>query len=90
MGGVSKERRLEVVKENRINPKDTGSGEVQVGIITERINHLTKHFETHPKDNHSRRGLLLMVSRRNRLLRYLRNKDYDNYKALITRLKLRK
>ncbi len=87
---VSKERRLEVVKDNRINDKDTGSAEVQVGILTERINDLTKHFEMHKKDHHSRRGLMLMVSRRNRLLKYLRNKSYDRYKTLIDKLKLRK
>jgi len=87
---VSKERRQEVIKDNRINEKDTGSAEVQVGILTERINDLTKHFETHKKDHHSRRGLMLMVSRRNRLLKYLRNKSYDRYKTLIDRLKLRK
>ncbi len=87
---VSKERRQEVVKENRTNERDTGSAEVQVGILTERINDLAKHFGQHKKDHHSRRGLMLMVSRRNRLLKYLRNKNYDEYKTLIDRLKLRK
>jgi small subunit ribosomal protein S15 len=87
---VTKERRQEVVKENRINEKDTGSAEVQVGILTERINDLTGHLERHKNDHHSRRGLILMVSRRNRLLKYLRNKNYNRYKTLIDRLKLRK
>jgi small subunit ribosomal protein S15 len=87
---VTKERRQEVIKDNRINDKDTGSAAVQVGIITERINDLTKHFEKHKKDHHSRRGLMLMVSRRNRLLKYMRNRNYNEYKTLIDRLKLRK
>ena len=87
---VTKERRKQIVEESRINPKDTGSAEVQVALLTERINDLTAHFEKHQKDHHSRRGLILMVSRRNRLLKYLRNKDYDRYKRLIDRLKLRK
>ena len=87
---VTKERRKQVIEENRINPKDSGSAEVQVALLTERINDLTKHLEVHKKDHHSRRGLILMVSRRNRLLKYLRNEDYDRYKNLIDRLKLRK
>ena len=87
---LTKERRKQVVEESRINPKDTGSADVQVALITERINDLTAHFEMHKKDHHSRRGLILMVSRRNRLLKYLRNTDYDRYKRLIERLKLRK
>ena len=90
MAGVTKERRRQVVEESRINPKDTGSAQVQVSLLTERINHLAKHVGAHPKDAHSRRGLILMVSRRNRLLRYLQRKDYDGYKALIERLGLRK
>jgi len=87
---VSKERRLQVVAENRRNEKDTGSPEVQVALITERIAELNKHLATARKDNHSRRGLILMVSRRNRLLRYLKNKDFERYKALIDKLNLRK
>ena len=88
--GVTKERRREVVEQSRINPQDTGSPDVQVALLTERINHLAKHLETHAKDNHSRRGLMLMVSRRNRLLRYLRTEDLGRYKQLIERLNLRK
>jgi len=87
---VTKERRLEVVKTSRINEKDTGSADVQVSVITERMTELGKHLEKHPKDLHSRRGLILMVSKRNRLLRYLRDNDFDRYKALIDRLSLRK
>jgi small subunit ribosomal protein S15 len=87
---VTKERRLQLVAENRRGDKDTGSPEVQVALLTERIADLTKHIEKHENDVHSRRGLVLMVSRRNRLLRYLRNKDFDRYKALIDRLNLRK
>jgi small subunit ribosomal protein S15 len=87
---VTKERRKEVVGQNQINVKDTGSPDVQVALLTERINDLSKHLAAHEKDNHSRRGLLLMVSRRNRLLKYVRNNDFPRYKKLIERLNLRK
>jgi len=87
---VTQERRLQLVAENRRNDKDTGSPEVQVALLTERINDLSKHLEAHRKDVHSRRGLILMVSRRNRLLRYLRDNDFERYKALIDKLNLRK
>jgi small subunit ribosomal protein S15 len=87
---VTKERRKQLVAENRRGEKDTGSPEVQVALLTERITDLAKHIEKHKKDVHSRRGLVLMVSRRNRLLRYLRNTDFDRYKTLIDRLNLRK
>lgn len=87
---VTKERRLEIVKTSRINEKDTGSADVQISMITERMTELGKHLEKHPKDLHSRRGLILMVSKRNRLLRYLRDNDFERYKALIDRLSLRK
>jgi small subunit ribosomal protein S15 len=87
---VSKERRQEVIGDNKINEKDTGSAQVQVAMLTERINDLSAHFATHKKDHHSRRGLLLMVSRRNRLLKYLRNKDFSLYRDLIKKLNLRK
>jgi small subunit ribosomal protein S15 len=70
--------------------RDTGSVEVQVALLTERINRLTGHFQTHSKDHHSRVGLLKMVGRRRRLLDYLRRNDSDRYKALITKLNLRK
>jgi small subunit ribosomal protein S15 len=87
---VTKERRLQLVAENRRNDRDTGSPEVQVALLTERVNDLSKHLERHQKDVHSRRGLILMVSRRNRLLRYLRDNEFDRYKALIDKLNLRK
>jgi small subunit ribosomal protein S15 len=87
---VTKERRKEVVERNRINAKDTGSPDVQIALLTERINHLTKHIEGHIKDHHSRHGLMMMVSRRNRLLKYLRKEDFNRYRQLIERLNLRK
>ncbi len=69
---------------------DTGSPEIQVALLTERINHLTQHFETHKKDHHSRRGLLIMVGRRRRLLDYLKSKDSSRYEGLIKKLGIRK
>lgn len=79
-----------VVQENARKPGDTGSPEVQVALLTARINELTPHFKTHAKDHHGRRGLLRMVSRRRKLLDYLKSKDADRYTALITKLGLRK
>ena len=79
----------ELVKEYAIKDGDTGSAEVQVAILTERINELTEHLRTHKKDNHSRRGLLMMVSKRNRLLKYVRKSDIKGYRKLVERLKLR-
>ena len=79
-----------VVKDNARSPSDTGSPEVQVGLLTARINELTPHFKTHAKDHHGRRGLLRMVSRRRKLLDYLKEKDADRYTALIAKLGLRK
>ena len=70
--------------------QDTGSPEVQVALLTERINHLTEHLRTHKKDHHSRRGLLMMVGKRRRLLGYLRNQDVERYRSLIARLGLRR
>ncbi len=70
--------------------EDTGSPEVQCALLTDRINHLTKHFETHKKDHHSRRGLLIMVGRRRRLLDYLKSKDEGRYDALVKKLGIRK
>ncbi len=69
---------------------DTGSPEVQVALLTERINHLTEHLKVHKKDNHSRRGLLLMVGKRRRLLRYLQNQDVERYRSLIAKTGLRR
>lgn len=78
-----------VVTKHRINDKDTGSAKVQVALLTERINSLTDHFRTHPKDHHSRRGLLKMVGTRRRLLQYLKRSDLVTYRALIEELGLR-
>jgi small subunit ribosomal protein S15 len=79
-----------IVKDNARAANDTGSPEVQVAILTARINDLTPHFKANAKDHHSRRGLLKMVSRRRRLLDYLKGKDFDRYRALIEKLGLRK
>ncbi len=80
----------EIVKKFKTHEKDTGSPEVQVALLTKRINELNLHFKTHKKDFHSRRGLLKLVGRRKRLLEYLKRKDYDRYKKLIQELSLRK
>ena len=86
---MTRERKSELIKEFAASENDTGSPEVQVALLTERINTLTAHLKTHKKDNHSRRGLLMMVNRRNRLLKYLRETDLEGYRALIARLKIR-
>src|SRR6267143_374071 len=83
-------RKAEVIKTYATKAGDTGSPEVQVAILSERINSLTEHFKTHVKDNHSRRGLLKMVSQRRRLLDYLRHKNADRYREVINRLGIRK
>jgi small subunit ribosomal protein S15 len=80
----------QVVKQYQRSGKDTGSPEVQIALLTERINSLTEHFKTHVKDFHSRRGLLKLVSQRRKLLDYLKRKDADKYRDLIERLSLRK
>jgi len=80
----------EIIAEYKIHEKDTGSSEVQIALLTARINHLTEHLRTHRKDFHSRRGLLQMASRRRKLLDYLKGKDADRYRALIEKLGLRK
>jgi small subunit ribosomal protein S15 len=78
------------IAEYRTHDSDTGSPEVQVALLTERINHLTEHLKTHKKDHHSRRGLLMLVGRRRRLLDYVRKTDVERYRALIARLGLRR
>ena len=83
-------QKQQVVEKYRIHPTDTGSPEVQVALITERINGLTEHFKAHLKDHHSRRGLLLLVSQRKSLLEYLKKKDSNRYKNLIKALGLRR
>jgi small subunit ribosomal protein S15 len=87
---VTAERKQKLIKDNAQNSGDTGSPEVQVAILTERINNLTDHFKTHAKDNHSRRGLLMLVNKRRSLLDYLKRRDSDRYNALIAKLGLRK
>ena len=87
---ITAERKTEVITENARSKGDTGSPEVQVAILTDRINNLTGHFKANHKDNHSRRGLLMMVNRRRSLLDYLHRKDADRYKALIAKLGLRR
>ena len=87
---ITPERKAELIKEFAAKEGDTGSSEVQVAILTERIVNLTEHFKTHAKDNHSRRGLLKMVSRRRRLLDYLKRNDVERYSTTIQRLGLRK
>ena len=87
---ISAEKKLEVVADNARQPGDTGSPEVQVAILTTRINTLQGHFKDHHKDNHSRRGLLKMVNKRRSLLDYLKRKDVGRYNALIAKLGLRK
>ena len=83
-------QKQQVVKQYQRSGKDTGSPEVQIALLTERINGLTEHFKTHVKDFHSRRGLLKLVSQRRKLLDYLKRKDADKYRGLIERLSLRK
>ena len=78
------------ITEHRRHETDTGSAEVQIALLTERIDHLTEHLKVHSKDHHSRRGLLMMVGRRRRLLDYLRRNDVERYRALIAKLGLRR
>ena len=78
------------IGEYRLHETDTGSPEVQIALLTERINHLTEHLKSHKKDHHSRRGLLMLVGRRRRLLNYVRDNDVERYRALIARLGLRR
>ncbi|MEZ5687437.1 MAG: 30S ribosomal protein S15 [Caenibius sp.] len=87
---VTAEKKTEIIKDNARGSTDTGSPEVQVAILTERIRNLTEHFKEHHKDNHSRRGLLMMVNKRRSLLAYLKKKDVERYNALIQKLGLRK
>ena len=84
------EQKQEIVARHGKDPGDTGSTEVQVALLTARINHLTEHLRDHKKDHHSRRGLLMLVGQRRRLLKYLQKKDLDRYRALIQELGLRR
>jgi len=87
---ITAERKAEVIKTHAKKEGDTGSPEVQVGILSERINNLTEHFKRHVKDNHSRRGLLKLVSQRRQLLDYLKRSDEGRYKTLIQKLGIRR
>jgi small subunit ribosomal protein S15 len=87
---ITAERKTELIKEFATHPGDTGSPEVQISILSERVTNLTEHLKIHQKDFHSRRGLLMMVGQRRSLLDYLKRKDASRYKALIERLGLRK
>lgn len=86
---MTAERKNEVIKGYAQGEKDTGSPEVQIALLTERITGLTEHLRTHKKDNHSRRGLIQMVNRRNKLLKYLRGKSHDRYSEVVKSLNLR-
>ena len=87
---MTKERKQEIIAAYATHEGDTGSHEVQVALLTERINHLNEHLKTHKKDHHSRRGLLMMVGQRRGLLKYLTQIDIERYRSLIERLGLRK
>ncbi len=87
---MTKERKLEIINEYKRDEADTGSAEVQVALLTERINELTEHLKVHKKDNHSRRGLLKMVGKRRNMLNYLQKKDEERYQVLVEKLGLRK
>ena len=87
---VLKERTAEILREYRLHGTDTGSPEVQIALLSNRIGYLTEHFKTHRKDHHSRRGLLKLVGQRRRLLDYLKRGDFQRYKQVIERLGIRK
>lgn len=87
---MKRTKKKTIIQTHAIHPKDTGSPQVQIAILTERINMLSKHLEEHPKDNHSRRGLLMMVGKRRKLLNYLRMNAKSEYDALLEKLELRK
>ncbi len=87
---MTKERKAEILSTYAREANDTGSAEVQIALLTERINELTEHLKVHKKDEHSRRGLLIMVGKRKRLLKYLERKDIERYRAIISKLNIRK
>jgi len=88
--GLPTDQKQEIINRYRLHDADTGSPEVQVAILSERISYLTDHFKSHAKDHHSRRGLIKLVGQRRRLLNYLKDKDIDRYRTLIEQLGLRK
>jgi small subunit ribosomal protein S15 len=87
---ITNEQKLELIRKYGKNDKDSGTAEVQIAILTKRINDLTDHFSTHSKDHHSRRGLMMMVGKRRRLLDYLASKDIERYRNIIKELNIRK
>ena len=87
---MTKERKEEIIKTYKRDEKDTGSPEVQIALLTERISELTEHLKVHQKDNHSRRGLLKMIGKRRNLLNYLAKKDINRYREIVKKLSLRK
>lgn len=86
---ITKEKKTKIIDDYKLHEGDTGSSEVQIAILTARINELNEHLKVHKKDHHSRRGLLKMVGKRRNLLRYLKNKDIEKYRALIEKLNIR-
>jgi small subunit ribosomal protein S15 len=88
--GIAQEQKQGMIEQFRLHQTDTGSPEVQVALLSQRIEHLTEHFKTHVKDHHSRRGLLKLVGQRRRLLDYLKDNDFARYQSLIQRLGIRK
>lgn len=87
---MDKERKNQIIDEFKIHEGDTGSPEVQIALLTDRINHLNEHLKMHKKDHHSRRGLLMMVGKRRGLLNYLQKKDIGRYRTIVEKLRLRK
>lgn len=87
---MDKVRKQEIIDQNKLHEGDTGSPEVQIALLTERINHLNDHLKIHKKDHHSRRGLLKMVGQRRGLLNYLKDKDIERYRAIISKLDIRR
>ena len=87
--GLTSEKKAGIIGEHKISDKDTGSAKVQIAMLTSRIRELTGHFDIHKKDHHSRRGLLMLVGQRRRLMRYMQRKDLDGYRALIKNLEIR-
>jgi small subunit ribosomal protein S15 len=88
--GIAQQQKFGVIEQFRLHQTDTGSPEVQVALLSQRIDHLTGHFKTHVKDHHSRRGLLKLVGQRRKLLDYLKDNDFERYQSLIQRLGIRK
>lgn len=87
---MKRTKKKKVISTHAAHPKDTGSHQVQIAVLTERINELSKHLDLHPKDSSSRRGLLVMVGKRRKLLNYIRNRSHESYDELLEKLKLRK